>query len=151
VLIQVVPSYVTEPCSYGRLRVRKDDMIYDYNTRAYLVGVYETNVGTVTFIMHPNRHQETALMRHVFRTRLRKDVWVEAAGAGVAVRSEFQPVMVLLLGLMASGKIMSFYGVVTASDGFFWCAGRNGVCAWHRHSSWDWRSGERQEESETVT
>ena len=41
-----------------------------------------------------NAFQETPgkhLMRHVFRTRLCKDVGVEAAGAGVAVAVSFQP------------------------------------------------------------
>jgi hypothetical protein len=56
--------------------------------RAYLVGVYDegsTKVGTVTFITHSKRHQENALMRHVFRTRLRSWLQIIAAcrGAGL--------------------------------------------------------------------
>ncbi len=80
---------MAESCYYGMLRARKDSTRY---TRAYLVGVYNegsTKVGTVTFITHPKKHQENALMRHVFRTRLSKEVGVEVAGVGVAVRSEF--------------------------------------------------------------
>jgi hypothetical protein len=53
--------------------------------KAYLVGVYDegsTEVGTVAFITHSERDQENALMRHVFRTRLRSRLQIIAACRG---------------------------------------------------------------------
>ena len=52
---------------------------------AYLVRIYNkgsTKVGAVTFIAHPKRDQENALMRHVVGTGFRGRLQIIAVGRG---------------------------------------------------------------------